>query len=267
MTPEHLVAFASAGTWLSGGNESHRDSITPSTLSSPRMHTVLDAIASLCVRAGKGEVYAVGLQLSEVDGSPNGTITLTIAGNRGVPVEVSKHLRATWMKLQDIAKVYHKHYKDQGAAYSINFANNSPPSKDALHDASEMLLRLKLDFYQYGLQKFVARLDKHYDAFMEFSKRLKEYWLHQPESNIDAKNIFVWATDCIEVIRLLVSGKKMKDIDFNDLVRLVDQLQRLVRSLVTSHWQCLASWHGGVAGSKPVPLIFMISTRSLADMK
>ena len=263
MTPEHLVAFASAGTWLSGGSESHHDGITPSTLSPTRMHPVLDAMASLCVRVGKGEVYAIGLQLSEVDGGPNGTITLTIAGNRGVPVEVSKHLRATWMKLQDIAKVYHKHYKDQGAAYSIIYANDSPPSKDALHDASEMLLHLKLDVYRYGLRKFVARLDKHYDAFMEFFERLYEYWLHQPESNTDAHRKFLKATSCIGAIRLLVSGKKMKDIDFNDLVRQVNRLQRLVRSLVTSHWQCLASWHGG----KPVPLIFTISTRSLADMK
>ena len=248
MTPEHLVAFASAGTWLSGGNESHRDSITPSTLSSTRMHTVLDAMASLCVRAGKGEVYAVGLQISEVDGGPNGTITLTIAGNRGVPVEVSKHLRATWMKLQDIAKVYHKHYKDQGAAYSINFANNSPPSKDALHGASEMLLCLKLDVYRYSWRKFVARLDKHYGAFMKFFERLYEYWLHQPESNTDAHTKFVKATSCIGAIRLLVSGKKMEDINFDDLIELVGDLQWLVPSLVKS--QCLASWSDGIAECK-----------------
>ena len=58
---EHLVAFASVGTWLSGGNESRRDSITPPTLSSTSVHSVLDAMASLCVRLGKREVYAVGL--------------------------------------------------------------------------------------------------------------------------------------------------------------------------------------------------------------
>ena len=267
MTPEHLVAFASAGTWLSGCNGSRRDSITPSTVSLTRMHAIQDAVASLCVRAGKGEVYAVGLQLSEVDGSPNGTITLTIAGNRGVPVEVSKHLHATWMKLQDIAKVCHKHCKDQGTLYHINYSNDSPPSKDAFHDASEMLLRLKLDVYRYSLQKFVVRLDKHYDHFMEFAEGLNEYWLHRPESNIDAKKEFESATKHIRVIKLLVSGKKKKDINFNRLVRLVDQLQWLVRFLVTSHLQCLASWHDGVAESKPVPFIFMISTRSLADIK
>ena len=92
MTPEHLVAFASASSWLSGGNESCRDSTTPPTLSSTRMHSVLDSTASLCVRVGKGEVFAVGLQLSEVDGGPNGTITLTIAGNKGVTEEVWEHL-------------------------------------------------------------------------------------------------------------------------------------------------------------------------------
>ena len=252
MTSEHLVAFASAGTWLSEGNESRRDSITPSTLSSTRMNSVLDAMASLCVRAGKGEVYAIGLQLSEVDGGPNGTITLTIAGNKGVPEDVSKHLHATWMRLQDIAKVCHKHYKDQGAPYPMNYANESPPSKAALKDASEVLLRLKLDVYRYSLRKFVARLNKHYDAFMEFAERLNEYWLGQPESNYDAKNQFKKATNGIRVIRSLVSGKKMKDINFNHLVKLVGNLKFLVRSLVKS--QRLASWRDGVAKSKSVPL-------------
>ena len=58
------------------------------------MRSVLDALASLCVRAGKGEVYAVGLQLSENNGGPSGKISLTIAGNGDVPIEVSSHLRA-----------------------------------------------------------------------------------------------------------------------------------------------------------------------------
>ena len=213
------------------------------------MHTVLDAMASLCVRVGKGEVYAVGLQILEVDGGPNGTITLTIAGNKGVPVEVSKHLHATWMKLQNIAKNCHKHYKDQGAPYPISYANDSPPSKDVLNDASQMLLCLKLDVYRYSLRKFVARLDKHYDAFMEFAESLNEYWLHQPaESNNDAKNKFKRATNDIRVIRLLVSGKKMEDINFDDLIELVGDLQWLVPSLVKS--QCLASWSDGVAECK-----------------
>ena len=97
------------------------------------MHSVLDAMASLCVRVGKGEVYAVGLQLSEVDGGPGGTITLTIEGNKGVPMDVLKHLHATWLKLQNIAKICHKHYKDQGAPYPMNYG--SPLSKDALNDA------------------------------------------------------------------------------------------------------------------------------------
>ena len=49
----------------------------------------------------------------------------------------------------------------------MNYSNDSPPSKDALNNFSEMLLRLKLDVYRYSLRKFVARLDEHYDAFAE----------------------------------------------------------------------------------------------------
>ena len=102
---------------------------------------------------------------------------------------------------------------------------------------------------------------------MEFAERLNEYWLHQPESNIDAKNDFELATDHIRVIRLLVSGKKKKEYRFQQSRSAGGSTQWLVRSLVTSHWQCLASWHGGAAESKPAPLIFMISTRSLADIQ
>ena len=58
------------------------------------MHSVLDALASLCVPVGKGEVYAVGLQLLEINGGPSGQIILKIVCNGDVPMEVSSHLPA-----------------------------------------------------------------------------------------------------------------------------------------------------------------------------
>ena len=244
MTPEHLVAFASAGKWLSGGSESRRDSITPPTLSSTRMHSILDAMASLCVSAGKGEIYAVGLQLSD-DGGPNGTITLTIAGNKGVNEKVSEHLHAIWMKLQLIAKSCHEYYKVRGVTYPMDYANESPPSKAALEDASEVRLHLTLDVYRYSLRKFVARLNKHYNAFMAFAEMLNEYWLDQPETNNDHKKNFQEATDFVRFIRFLV---RQDEINYSDLVTMVKGLWLLVRSLRKS--KCLASWSAGVAQSR-----------------
>lgn len=64
MTPEHLVVFSSADRLPPVSNEPRRDSITCPFLPSRGMHSVLDAMASLCVREGKGDVYAVGLQIS-----------------------------------------------------------------------------------------------------------------------------------------------------------------------------------------------------------
>ena len=133
------------------------------------MHSVLDAVASLCVRAGKGEAYAVGLQFSEINSDASGKIILTIAGDGNVPVEVSSHLRALWMQLQEIAKVRYKHYKHQGMPCAITYSEDSPPSKNAFNGTSEILQRLKTDVFRHSLQKFVGRLDKRYDAFLEFS--------------------------------------------------------------------------------------------------
>ena len=85
-----------------------------------------------------------------------------------------------WMQLQDIAKVFYKHYKDRGTPYLIT-------SENALSGASEMLQHLKMDVYRHNLRKFVALVDKCFNAFLEFSDRLKDYWLQQPECEKDAQ--------------------------------------------------------------------------------
>ena len=71
-----------------------------------------------------------------------------------------------WMQLQDIAKVFYKHYKDRGTPYLTT-------SKNALNGASEMLQRLKMDVYRHSLRKFVALVDKCFNAFLKFSGRLR----------------------------------------------------------------------------------------------
>jgi len=61
-----------------------------------RSNPILDTLASICVRKGKGEVYAVAMQLHEnKDGSAGGKLTLTIAGNSGVPPELYR-TRKVW---------------------------------------------------------------------------------------------------------------------------------------------------------------------------
>jgi len=64
--PEHLVvfAFAFAESWLDReSGDRHGDQ-----LQSGRLHSILDSLASICVRKGKGEVYAIAIQLQEHNG-------------------------------------------------------------------------------------------------------------------------------------------------------------------------------------------------------
>ena len=248
MTPEHLVAIASAGEWEPVDNEGRRD-ILPPTLSSKPIHPILDALASLCVRKGKGEVYAVGMQFSEFNSDASGII-LTIAGNGNVPEEVSSHLRALWMQLRDIAKDCYEHYKHQGTPYAITYNGDSPPSKNALNSASGMLERLGMDVFRHSLRKFVARLNKRYNAFREFSESLQKYWLQQPESDEDARINFEGADLAIRTIKEMVSIR-VEDVNLDLLLTFLNKLHLLVRALLKT--QRLPSWCIGVAKSKSLP--------------
>ena len=82
-----------------------------------------------------------------------------------------------------------------------------PPSKNALNGASELLQRLKMDVFRHSLRKFVARVDKRYNAFHEFSGRLEDYWQQQPESDKDAQNTFETAAMGIRIIKRLAGFK------------------------------------------------------------
>ena len=258
MAAEYLVAIASAARLPLVGNEHRCENTISPELPSKRMHSVLDALASLCVSAGKGEVYAVGLQLLETNRGSGGKIILTIAGNRAVPVEVSSHLRALWLQLQGVAKVCYNYYKDRDMPYGITYDKDSPPSKNALKGASELLQRLKIAVYRHCLREFAARVDKRYNAFLEFSERLKKYWLQQPESDKAAQDNFEAAAMVIGIIKTMVSkmvlkmvSKRVEDVDLDLLLTAVDALQPQVRALVKA--QCLPDWCNGVAKSKSLP--------------
>jgi hypothetical protein len=196
-------------------------------------------MASLCVREGKGEVYAVGLQFSEVSGGTNGTITLTIAGNNGVPDEVSNHLHNIWLKLRDIAEVCHIHYNNKGMPYPITYDGDSSPSNEALNGANHLVLRLCCDIYRHSLRKFAARVDKRSSAFFEFAEALEEYWQHQVETDEAARQGFYKAVKFIKTIKAILSRKE-EDINFNFLSNVMASLQRIVLSLLKS--RRLNSW-------------------------
>ena len=77
-----------------------------------------------------------------------------------------------------------------------------------------MLQRLKMDVYRHNLRKFVALVDKCFNAFLEFSNRLKDYWLQQPECEKDTQFFFEEAAIVIEIIKEEVS-EGVEDIDLD----------------------------------------------------
>jgi len=84
--PAQLVAFAAAANCIGRSDFDLRSARLPKRPRSHRLDAVLDSLASICIRKGKGEVYAVAMQSCENnDSSAGGKLTLTVAGNCGVP--------------------------------------------------------------------------------------------------------------------------------------------------------------------------------------
>jgi hypothetical protein len=161
---EHLVAFASAVSWLEREPVSRRY----------EQH-VLDSLPSICVRKGMGEVYAIAMQLEEDNKRSWGTITLTIAGNHGLPKEVSSYLHKTCQRIQEIAKSCYMYHKNRGQS-----DQRTPPTREALADAKPLVLLLKIDLYNQSFDKFASRLKKRNDEFMGFVQKLENHLAMAP---------------------------------------------------------------------------------------
>jgi len=172
---EHLVAFASAVSWLEREPVSRRY----------EQH-VLDSLASICVRKGMGEVYAIAMQLEEDNKRSWGTITLTIAGNHGLPKEVSSYLHKTCQRIQEIAKSCYVYHKNRGQS-----DQRTPPTREALADAKPLVSLLKIDLYNQSFDKFASRLKKRNDEFMASCKswRIIWRWRHLQRSTIEMYRI------------------------------------------------------------------------------
>ena len=157
-----LVAFAAtAGKRRSTG--------LPVRTQSRRLHGVLDSLASICVRKGKGEVYAIAIQSHENDSEPDyaGTLTFTIAGNYGVQREVISHLQSVLDQLHIIADRCHR-FQNEGEK---PYPGLSPHTSRAIIDSQH----LKESIYRHSLEKFTSRINKRYGPFMAFMARLGKY--------------------------------------------------------------------------------------------
>jgi len=207
-----------------------------------RLNPVLDSLASICDRKGKGEVYAVAMQLYEKhDGSGGGKLTLTIAGNSRVPPEVVSHLQSVLSQLRTIADRCHAFHKDRGVKHPLQYDKISPPSHAPLLALELLVTDLEASIYRHSIDKFVSCIRKRYMAFMDFMNRLQWYMATVSDQANDTWKSLVAARALIWKIfeRVLPT-----DFKYEELVDCMDALHTEVRVVLDS--DAVAKWADAV---------------------
>jgi hypothetical protein len=236
-----LVAVAAAFGWPSGPVVSRRTTGSLNS-SSHRLHTVLDSLASICVRKGAGEIYAVAMQVDE----NKGKFTVTIAGNKGVPPAVVAHLESVLGQLEGIADAYHRFYKEKGKKYPIEYREESPDPHEAMVASTQLVAELKESIYRHSLEKFTARIDKRYKEFTAFMVKLEQ---HMDAASDDSKDSVTWEnlSDAQHLLNLVSHTIRDPIVDYRKLVTIMDSLNGLIRELVKS-MNVIAGWPHAVKG-------------------
>ena len=232
--PAQLVAFATAVDWISGSDFARRSSRPH------RLAVVLDSFASICIRKGKGEAYAVAIQLYEgYDGSAGGKLTLTIAGNSGVPPEVETHLKSVLGQLRMIAHSCHKSYKDNGTKHPLQYREQSPHSGEAIAASGRLVVDLKASLYRHSLEKFTSRIGKRYKAFEVFVGSHEEHKaLHEDDA---------WKTllNVQSMIEMIFEDVLPTNFEYDTLVSLLDTLSEDVRGVLKAE-TAITAWLNAV---------------------
>ena len=241
--PAQLVAFAAAADWIGGSDFDLRSAGLPKHPRSRRLDAVLDSLASICIRKGKGEVYAVAMQSYEKNDSSAGRkLTLTIAGNSGVPPEVESHLKSVLGQLQKIADGCHKFHKDKGMIYFLRYKEQPPHSDEAIAASRSLVADLKVFLYRHSLEKFTSRIGKRYKAFIDFIGSLEE---HNALHGDDA-----WKTLLVVQKFIMDITKRVQpatEIEYGELVSLLDTLSKDVRGVLKSK-TAIDAWVKAVEG-------------------
>lgn len=163
ISPQLLVTMAASST--SGAeNDTYTNATNP--LHSDTEDTyealvalLLDAIAAVCVRKPKEEVFAVALQVDNA----GDRIQLTIAGNDNVPVNSITHVKAIWKILQCISDHYagYCHLEHKGEA--LDHGTDIP-----------LLQKLQHTIYEFSSKKLVTVFDSHWLQFQKLSTAFKK---------------------------------------------------------------------------------------------
>jgi len=102
------------------------------------------------------------------DGNAGGKLTLTIAGNSGVPPEVVPR------QLRTIASRCHSFRKDRGTTYLVTHSSTTKYHPPPIHPpffVSEYIADRTASIYRHSIDKFVSRIEKRYVAFPDFIEK------------------------------------------------------------------------------------------------
>ena len=231
--PAQLVAFAAVADSIGDASDRRLGGFLDQPSSG--LDAVLDSLASICVREGN-EVYAVAIQF--YNSSEGGKLTLTIAGNFGVPPQVVSHLEIVWNLLERIVDGCHGiDKKNKGKQYSIRCSDSSPNYRPAIAASRPLVADLKASIYRHSLQKFASRIKNRYQPFMTFMERLEEYMAKASDEDQDAWKSLLSARDFMAYI---VKHLLPTEFQYERLVRHLDALNHDVRNVINStsvsHW-------------------------------
>ncbi|KAK2807607.1 hypothetical protein FQN51_000040 [Onygenales sp. PD_10] len=173
-----LVAIAAANQLVDASYYAKRTSavaLVPREPFEKALHTeeitarVLNALATVLVKAPRGEVIAVGLQ---VDYSSPGSVAITMASDKNIPAATVQHLTKIWSALYKLRIKYRAEERNEKANKQMDADETSPkPRKATLPAEYCELVRL---VYGYSFAKFSRRLEKRHDKMMSAFNTLKD---------------------------------------------------------------------------------------------
>ena len=248
---EFLVALASTETDISCRSANRRND-EERFLSSHRLPTVLDSLASICVRRGKGEAYAIAIQLED-ERKLKGSVTLTIAGNHGVPKEVSDHLDAVWKMVQKIAQLCRKRRREKRNGHAIDY---NKESHDATATVTEDVIvqgvsELNRIIYMHCFEKLDSRIRKYFNRFRSVMAKVNTFVEAAPASTEEERSVLTTlshAYSCIAAIYFEILDSSSVNFDFSKLVRFLKILRADVHNILEMDEDIIFEWLAEVNG-------------------
>ena len=193
-TPELYLSLLSGrhGDVSHLSTEGSRLSGHPFPKDSDRLMDLLDALAAVCVRKEKGEVFFVSLAMD-----PKAT-TLYVSSNESVPATVISHLHKIWGQLKELRKVVEP-------SPSIPADNETSPDPNKTSQSrTDSELELQKTIYEHSYRKLRLRFSKRAPAILAIYEATVKS-LQANGEDAELLNLTRWALEHIQ--RLLQNDR------------------------------------------------------------